>query len=206
MDHSFPNITVSSVNCNSLNMSTIGTTNHLLKIHGIVSLLSDIIILSDIRLCNSAGISNSNEITNSLRSNPYCSYRLISNSHKSKRGVGILLKNSLSFSVLSEFRDQADNILGLRPDLQGKIFSVCAIYGPNTADPGFFDDLNACRLQMDTDNTIFGGDWNFTVCWGMRTPPNHRHSVLLGEFCENFGFFWPVQDKISAPDWIYLPA
>ncbi len=74
MDHSFPNITVSSVNCNSLNMSTIGTTNHLLKIHGIVSLLSDIIILSDIRLCNSAGISNSNEITNSLRSNPYCSY------------------------------------------------------------------------------------------------------------------------------------
>ena len=217
MDHSFPNITVSSVNCNSLNMSTIGTTNHLLKIHGIVSLLSDIIILSDIRLCNSAGISNSNEITNSLRSNPYCSYRLISNSHKSKRGVGILLKNSLPFSVLSEFRDQADNILGLRLDLQGKIFSVCAIYGPNSADPGFFDDLNACRLQMDTDNTIFGGDWNFTVCClndesnldiiNMRTPPNHRHSVLLREFCENFGFSDPFRTKYPLrTEFTYQPS
>jgi hypothetical protein len=135
-------------------MSTIGTTNHLLKIHGIVSIQSDIILLSDIRLCNSAGTSNLGEITTSLRVNPYCSYRLISNSHKNKRGVGILMKNSLPFTVLSEFRDQDDNILGARLELQGKIFAVCAVYGPNNVDPDFFTSLNECAVQMDTPHLI----------------------------------------------------
>jgi hypothetical protein len=46
----FPTITVSSINCNSLNMSNLGNINHKLKIYGITRLKSDIILLSDIRL------------------------------------------------------------------------------------------------------------------------------------------------------------
>jgi hypothetical protein len=41
----FPTISVSSINCNSLNMSNLGNINHKLKIYGITRLKSDIILL-----------------------------------------------------------------------------------------------------------------------------------------------------------------
>ncbi len=217
MDVQFPDLNISAVNCNSLNMSTVGTTNHLLKIHGIVSLQSDIILLSDIRLCNSAGVSNLGEITRSLRTNPYCSFRLISNSHKNKRGAGILLKNSLPFSVLSEYRDPDDNILGLRLEIQGKVFGICAIYGPNNLDPAFFANLNDCVMLLDTPNLIIGGDWNCTTSClnddsnidtiNMRSPPNHRHSLLLREFCERWNFSDPYRIKFpTRREFTYQPS
>ena len=62
-----PPVSFSTINCNSLNMSSLGMDNHLLKIHGIVSLNSDIIFLSDIRLCNTTGTSNLSIINNSFR-------------------------------------------------------------------------------------------------------------------------------------------
>jgi hypothetical protein len=55
---SFPKITISSVNCNSLNMAT--TTKHvrMRKFYGICSLKTDIIFLSDLRLCNKSGVTD----------------------------------------------------------------------------------------------------------------------------------------------------
>jgi hypothetical protein len=87
-----PKLTFSSINCNSLNMSSIGNLNHLLKVYGVVSLKSDIIFLSDIRLNNSTGTNNITELLNSFRTNPHCSYKFFHNSHMNKRGVGILIK------------------------------------------------------------------------------------------------------------------
>jgi hypothetical protein len=50
-----PEITISAVNCNSLNMSASSANLHKLKIYGITSLKSDIILLSDTRLANNPG-------------------------------------------------------------------------------------------------------------------------------------------------------
>jgi exonuclease III len=138
-------------------MSTLGTANHLLKVHGIVSIKSDIILLSDIRLCNAAGVSNSQELINSFRTNPYCSYNFHSNSRKNKRGVGILLKQSLPFSVHSVYKDTEDNILGLQLELNGKKFGICAIYGPNNYCPLFFEDLSRCIRSLSQTQIIVGG-------------------------------------------------
>jgi hypothetical protein len=115
-----PKITIASVNCNSLNMSSIGNLNHLLKVYGVTSLKADIIFLSDIRLCNQAGVSNISELNNSFRTNPHCSYKFFHNSHSNKRGVGILIKHTINFSVLDEERYEEDNILGLKIDIEGK--------------------------------------------------------------------------------------
>ena len=54
---SFPAISVASINCNSLNVSTITSYHQTLKIHGIVQLKTDIILLSDIRLGKKANSS-----------------------------------------------------------------------------------------------------------------------------------------------------
>jgi hypothetical protein len=116
-----PKLSYSAINCNSLNMSTLGSDYHLLKIHGIVSLQTDIIFLSDIRLCNSAGVSNSKQVSDTFRCNPYCAYKFFSNSSNSKRRVGILIKQTLPFTVLDKYRDWDDNnVLGLLINLEGK--------------------------------------------------------------------------------------
>jgi hypothetical protein len=163
-------------------MSSIGNTNHLLKIYGIVSLRSDIILLSDVRLCNAMGISNSAELTGSFRTNPYCSYDMFLQSTSNKRGVGILIKHSLNFSVLEEVRDPEDNNLTLKTDFEGKIIILCAIYGPNHVHPPFFASLANGLRRMGNYPTVVGGDWNCTIncenndlnddIFNMRAAPN----------------------------------
>ena len=70
----FPQISISAINCNSLNMSNAGKSQHLRKLYGIVRLKTDIILLSDIRLCNKAGIADVKSLEQTLKINPYCSY------------------------------------------------------------------------------------------------------------------------------------
>jgi exonuclease III len=195
-------ITFASINCNSLNMSSIGNLNHLLKVYGVTSLKSDIIFLSDIRLCNQAGVSNISELNNSFRTNPHCSYKFFHNSHSNKRGVGILIKHTINFSVLVEERDEEDNILGLKIDIEGKELVICSIYGPNHHNPAFFTSLRACLTRLGSSNTIIGGDWN---CTGSMSPPdsnidmqnlpNARHSTLLKKLCDDFEMSDPFRVK-----------
>jgi hypothetical protein len=73
MSFNLPRITLASINCNSLNTSTISSLHHKLKIYGITKLKSDIIFLSDIRLHG-----NNTQLVKNLEStflcNPYCQY------------------------------------------------------------------------------------------------------------------------------------
>jgi exonuclease III len=200
-----PKITIASVNCNSQNMSSIGNLNHLLKVYGVTSLKADIIFLSDIRLCNQAGVSNISELINSFRTNPHCSYKFFHNSHSNKRGVGILIKHTINFSVLDKERDEEDNILGLKIDIEGKEFVICSIYGPNHHNPAFFTSLHTCLTRLGSSNTIIGGDWNCTGCTNpsvsnidvlnMQNIPNARHSALLKKLCIDFEMSDPFRVK-----------
>jgi hypothetical protein len=96
----FPNLSISSINCNSLNMSGVGSLNHKLKIYGITRLRSDIIFLSDIRMNSIQNVSCIPQVKNSFRINPYAGYDFYYNSTMKKRGVGILLKKSNSFRII----------------------------------------------------------------------------------------------------------
>jgi hypothetical protein len=212
----FPKISISSINCNSLNASNLGTLTHKLKIYGITRLQADIITLSDIRLCSSRGVSNASDIAASFRTNPYGSYQLIHNSSMNKRGVGILLKNSLNFTVLDVKKDRGDNILCAKLQLNGKVFIICAIYGPNKHDPTFFTDLRDFFQQLGDYPTIVGGDWNCTVncqsgaanvdTLNMRTAPNVRDSKLLKNMCNEFDLCDPYRAKYpNRIDFTYVP-
>jgi exonuclease III len=194
--HNMPKLTYASINCNSLNMSSIGNQNHLLKVYGVTSLKTDIILLSDIRLCNQSGASNASELVNSFRINPHCSYKFFHNSHSNKRGVGILIKHSINFSVLAEERDLDDNILCLKLDIEGNEIVICSVYGPNNNNPAFFDTLSTFLERLGSQNTIIGGDWNCTVSTAppdsnidilnMQNLPNLRHSNLLKKILQRF--------------------
>jgi hypothetical protein len=216
MADSVPKLTYASINCNSLNMSSVGNNNHLLKIYGITSLRTDVIFMSDVRLCNAMGISNSTALTDSFRTNPYGAYKMALHSRSNKRGVGILIKHSIDFSVLGEERDEDDNFLVQKISFDGKIVILCAIYGPNNVHPEFFHSLKRCLMLMGDYPIIMGGDWNCTISCehsplnddiiNMRTPPNLRHSVLLKGLCQELNLADPYRVKFpNRKEFTFVP-
>ncbi len=172
----FPNITISSINCNSLNMSNIGSMNHKLKLYGITKLRTDIIFLSDLRLNNNQNISCIPLVRSTFRTNPYGGYELVYNLTMNKRGVGILLKISTCFRICEKWRDPAENSLLLKLQIEGKPFTfiVGCIYGPNNHEPVFFDYLrNNIPRNMPV---ILGGDWN---CTPNNSPPPPEKTLMF---------------------------
>jgi exonuclease III len=150
-------------NCNSLNVSDLGSFHHLIKIYGIAKLKTDVIFILDVRLCNARGVSNQQNISNTLRTNPYCSYYCHFNSKSNKRGVGILIKNNSDISILQEARGADDNSLLLKISFKGSTFILASIYGPNNHCPIFFENLRADLAALGDHRVIMGGDWNCTV-------------------------------------------
>jgi hypothetical protein len=63
------------------------------------------------------------------------------NSSKNKRGVGILIKNSLDFECLDTRNSEDENALLLHCKLLGTELLLVSIYGPNTTDLDFFNTL-----------------------------------------------------------------
>jgi exonuclease III len=214
---SFPKITISSVNCNSLNMAT--TTKHvrMRKFYGICSLKTDIIFLSDLRLCNKSGATDMKFVNKIFAVNPYCSYRFFSQSTKNCRGVGILVKKSLNFVCLDTERDLlTDNFLLLRATLQNQTVIIGAIYGPNKRDDDFYDRLNVSLERLGDVPIILGGDWNATFsCLPvlenpdilfMQDVPNSAHSKKIREICNRFELYDPFRTLFpNRKDFSYSP-
>ncbi len=152
-----PNFTFSTINCNSLNVSDLGSIHHLVKLYGIAKLKTDVIFLSDIRLCNARGVSNFHQINNTFRTNPYCSYKCYFNSRSNKRGVGILIKNNSGISVLQEIKREDDNSILLRAEHKGNVFILASIYGPKTHCPNIFENLTQDIASVGDFPVVVGG-------------------------------------------------
>ncbi len=199
----FPNLSISSINCNSLNMSGVGSLNHKLKIYGITRLRADIIFLSDIRMNSIQNVSCIPQVKNSFRINPYAGYDFYYNSSMNKRGVGILLKKTNSFRIVEEWRDPAENVLLLKLILEGNHtpFIIGSIYGPNRYEPAFFDFLRTTLSGTGNIPVILGGDWNCSPSaaparenpdvLNMNMIPNKRHSDLL----KNCVMIWSYSNR-----------
>ena len=217
-DMSLPPISISGINCNSLNMSDIGSFHHLLKIYGITRLKSDFICLSDIRLCNKRGVSNLAAITQTFLVNPYSSYQFLHNSHSNKRGVGILIKKSLNCDVLQEVPDlEEDNFLLLRVSISGSEFIIGCIYGPNSVVPDFFDRLKAGVISLGNLPIILVGDWNCTFSslpaninpdiLNSNALPNIRHTRDMLRMCNNLSLNDPFRSlNPNRLEYTYFPS
>jgi exonuclease III len=162
-----PNITFASQNCNSLNVST-SCEKQIKKISFILSLCTTFIFLSDIRLGNTV---TQEDIEKTFMCNKIKNYSLFRNSSRNKRGVGVLIDKSIDYCILDTYKDRDENILGLKICMDSINFWVISIYGPNTNDVTFFDNLRNLLVGAGTDPCIVGGDWNATVCC-LNSPDN----------------------------------
>ncbi len=210
---SFPHLSISLQNCNSLNIST-DCDKQLAKIVAITSARSSIILLSDLRLC--ANVNQIEKIRKIFLTNSNKSYQFFYNSEKNSRGVGILIDSSLSFSITDSFKDANQNILGLNLKIDGTEVFIASIYGPNDNDKCFFEDLTHvlslnCNLPI-----IIGGDWNTTYSTGdngmnidiinMLNPPSKLRSSWLSEICDNSDLIDPYRAFYPTKrDFTYIP-
>jgi hypothetical protein len=60
-------------------------------------------------MCNKAGLTDMKYIIDTFAVNPHCSYNFFHHSPTNSRGVGILVKKSLKFSLLDTAKDPASS-------------------------------------------------------------------------------------------------
>jgi len=118
------------------------STNIETKIAAITSVKSDVIFLSDIRLTNPQGVKNDQRVTNGFKDSKNRSYDFFWNSTKCSRGVAILSGHSIDFEVISLSRDESENFLLMEVKIGTVTMVLGSIYGPNTADAGYFQKLS----------------------------------------------------------------
>jgi exonuclease III len=148
--------------------------------------------------------------------NPYGSNDAYLNSTSNKRRVGILIKRKCNVSVLRSVADPEENFLLLEAVLAGKKCTFGSIYGPNTTNQAFFQNLSREITTLDCPNVILAGDWNCTIsldpartnidCLNMADIPNRTHSLLLYEMCELLNLSDPFRTlKPNAREYTYVP-
>jgi exonuclease III len=197
-------------------MSSAGSNTQYLKLYGIAKLRTDIIFMSDVRICGKNLVSGSDDIKRIFLNNPYGSYDTYLNSTSNKRGVGILIKRKCNVSVLQRVADPEENFLLLEAVLAGKKCILGSIYGPNTTNQAFFQNLTHEILTLDCPNIILAGDRNCTIsldpartnidCLNMADIPNRTHSLLLYEMCELLNLSDPFRTlKPNAREYTYVP-
>ena len=127
---SIRSLRILSQNTNSLSLSDFNLNKSNSKFHTkIVSLLKmgcEIVCLQDVRLGSNLKI-----LENFLNLTKYGSYLSFANSScNSGRGVAILIKKSLSFTVHKIIKSACNNVIMLDSTIQGCRLILGSIYGP----------------------------------------------------------------------------
>jgi exonuclease III len=208
----FPNINFSCQNVCSLNVSKPSKRTHE-KLISLTNCGLDIIFISDTHMNSDKQIAGVNNIVKKLG---FMGYSLHHNLSKNSRGVAILLSNKLVFTIIDEYRDESCNILFLKMKIATTTLTVGSIYGPNTDDIIFFNQVREKIEQFNSDCVVIGGDWNTTIdsrngrtnldMLNTASIPSVRRSGWLNtlmtkcNLIDPFRYFFP-----DTPEYTYVP-
>ena len=195
---SIKSLKILSQNTNSLSLSDFNLNKSNSKFHTkIVSLLKmgcEIVCLQDVRLGSNLKI-----LENFLYLTKYGSYLAYANSScNSGRGVAILIKKSLSFTVHNIIKSACNNVIMLDSTIQGCRLILGSIYGPKQENcPTFITDIKNKVDSLGLKNFLLLGDFNcitnnFSAKVGdyinniellcMRALPNPTHCKKLSDW------------------------
>jgi hypothetical protein len=169
-----PAFTVSSQNCNSLNLTGL-STNLEMKLEAVTATKSDFIFLSDIRLVNTRGVKGSERVSRYLRDNKNRAYEMHHHSTGNGRGVAILIAISLNVIIEHCWKDQAEIAIIMDVTLDNCKLTLGAVYGPNNTGREFYRFLRETLAVSSGTYKILGGDWN-TV--GDTRPPQYNIDII----------------------------
>ena len=107
-----------------------------------------------------------------------------SNFALNSRGVAILFNNNFEFKVQNVERDNNGNRLILTIEIEGKLFTLINIYGPNKDDQEFYKQL-LLKINENENMVIMTGDFNLIlnpdvdfVNYANLNNPKARNEVL----------------------------
>ena len=108
------------------------------------------------------------------------------------RGVGILIRNSVSFKLLSVFSDPDGRFLILKGILNDLHVTLVNIYAPNNDDPDFLLRVFAEIDKLDSPILIVAGDFNSVIgpldYQGTRQQHSNKNSSeMLSVLIEEYG-------------------
>ena len=121
----------------------------------------DIVLLCDLRLNSGRNRTVEKEVKNICFNLGYNAYL---NSVLSSRGVGILFKRTLNYTVhRAEYDEVSNNFILLDVTIDNVRMTVGSVYGPNHDDEiSFFDRLMDGVSFFNNESVLLGGDWNAT--------------------------------------------
>jgi exonuclease III len=184
-------LTISAINVNSMNVSTIGNRNAktYLKVEGITWKKADVILISDIR-ANNRGM----DITKLMDLTRNGSYKLYLNSSRESRGVGIAIRRNICHEIKNRYEGRGDeNMLLLDTVIKNKRVTLGVVYGPNENNRQFYNDLESKVIQWG-NCCIIGGDFNTIIDnsigndnldrEGAGRVPNRQNSKIINDWIE----------------------
>ncbi len=200
-------VSFSSQNCNSLNVST-SVQNQAAKIVSILNMDTDIIFLSDTRL---------NGKHKSIMEAFRLKYKMYYHSSLNRRGVAVLIKNELDFQVLEEARDAQENALLMRVTICDNVMVIGTLYGPNTNEFAMYDFLQQTLHRWRGIPTVLGGDWNAVFSnlplninpdiFSLRAVPSTARTERILQLCEEYELTDPYRMlQPDGRDFTYVPA
>ena len=91
-------------------------------------------------------------------------YKCVFNSYSSNaRGVAILFNNNFELKLHRVKQDDEGNMLSLDLDIDGNRITLINIYGPNSDNPEFYENVRDTFLELDNDYYILCGDFNIAL-------------------------------------------
>jgi exonuclease III len=151
------NLVISYINVNSFNVSGIGagSLKILVKVEGVTGGGADVICMSDIRLGKRAS-----HVERLFRLSQNGQYKLVFNSTRDSRGVGIAIREGRGIEIINEWRDEdEENWLTLEVKIGRKKMLIGVIYGPNSNNIRFYRDFFNWISSLNKE-FIIGGDFN----------------------------------------------
>ena len=79
------------------------------------------------------------------------------------RGTSILMRSNVNHEVIAEEYCPEGNFVILVCKINGNVYTLINIYGPNRDCPEFFADIDRRIDGLPQENIIIGGDFNFVI-------------------------------------------
>lgn len=102
-------------------------------------------------------------------------------SHRSgnKRGVAILISNSICFELISEHKDNEGRFILIRGKLGHKEVTLCNVYAPPGSDLAFFKKIFSLIAAETYGTLICAGDFNILLNPRLDTTNRTRKKSLI---------------------------
>ena len=108
---------------------------------------------------------------------------ILSCGKSNSRGAAILLRDTFEYKILDVKKDKCGNYIILTLNFFNMDICIVNIYGPNTDNPDFYQEIFEQIIELNTSSVILCGDWNLVQNQQLDTKYYHRNNNIRARNC-----------------------